>query len=59
MKASTLQLSKFYNYDDPNNIKISFKNYQLDEPTTKAICLILPHLLDFNEIEFYNNQITD
>lgn len=51
MKAAPLILSQFYNYDDPNNPKISIKNYQMDEQTVKAFVLILPHMIEFNELE--------
>ena len=59
MKAAPLHLAKFFNYDDPNAYKISFKNINLDEQTMKAIIMILPYMLDFVEIEFFNNQIND
>jgi len=59
MKAAPLELSQFYNYEDPNNWKISIKNYQMDDHTVKAFALILPYMLDFNELELVNNQITD
>ena len=38
---------------------MSFKNINLDEQTMKAIIMIIPYMLDFVEIEFYNNQIND
>ena len=55
MKAATIELAQFYNYDDPNCHKLSFKNIILDEQTMKAIIMIIPYMLDFVEIEFYNN----
>lgn len=54
-----MNLSQFYNYDDPNSPKISFKNINLDEQVMKSIIMIIPYMLDFNEIEFFNNQIND
>ena len=59
MKAAPITLAKFYNYDDPNTTKLSFKNYQLDDMTVKAIALVLPFILDITEIEMANTQITD
>lgn len=59
MKAAPIELSSFFVFDDPNCHKISFKNFQLDEQTIKALILILPYLVDFVEIELYNNQMTD
>lgn len=50
-----MDLHKFYNYDDPNCPKISFKNINLDEQAMKAIIMIIPYMLDFVEIEFFNN----
>lgn len=54
-----MTLAQFYNYDDPNCPKICFKNITLDEQVMKAIIMILPYMLDFVEIEFFNNQIND
>jgi len=55
MKAAPINLASFYNFDDPNCYKISFKNFQIDEQTMKALIMILPYLLDFVEIELFNN----
>ena len=30
-KAAPIKLINFYNYDDPNNHKLSFRNLQLDD----------------------------
>jgi len=59
MKAAPIKLAQFYNYDDPKNTKLSFRNYQLDDQTVKAIALVLPYILDITELEMANTQITD
>lgn len=30
MKAAPIVLANFYNYEDPKNTKLSFRNFQLD-----------------------------
>ena len=59
MKAGVIELSQFYNDDDPENKKISIKNYTLDHQTAKAFILILPYMHEFTELELFNNQLTD
>ena len=54
-----LSLSKFYNYEDPKHTRLSFRNYQLDDVTAKALALVLPYIHDINEVDFGNNQMTD
>ena len=52
-------MAPFYNYDDPNNIKLSIRNYQLDEQSVKALALVLPFIHDIDELELNNNQMND
>ena len=59
MKAAPIKLSQFYSYDDPKHTKLSFRNYQLDDPTSKALALVLPYIHDIVEVDFGNNQMTD
>ena len=58
-KAAPVPLASFLNYTDPNNVKLSIKNYFLDEPTAKAIACVLPFMLNITELELHNNQLTD
>lgn len=59
LKAAPIILSQFYNYDDPANTKLSFRNYPLDDQTVKALAMVLPFITDITEIELNNNQMTD
>ena len=59
MKAAPVNLDQFYNRDDINFPKVSIKNFTLDDNTTKALILILPYMHNFNELELYNNHLTD
>jgi len=40
-------------------MKLSYKNYHLDEMTSKALACLLPFLVNVSELELFNNQITD
>ena len=55
LKAAPIILTQFYNYDDPKNTKLSFRNYQLDDQTVKALAMVLPFITDITEIELNNN----
>lgn len=55
LKAAPIILLNYYNYDDPKNTKLSFRNYQLDEQTVKAIAMVLPFITDITEIDLNNN----
>ena len=57
MKAAPIQLAPFFNYDDPNNPKFSIRNHHLDDQTVKALALVLPYILDINEVgQIFGNQ---
>lgn len=55
VKAAPIKIAKFYSYDDPRVTKLSFRNYQLDDPTSKALALVLPYIHDITEVDFGNN----
>ena len=55
LKAAPIILFNFYNYDDPKNTKLSFRNYQLDEQAVKALAMVLPYINDITEIDMNNN----
>ena len=57
--AAPLILTQFMNYSDPNNVKLSIKNYHLDEPTAKALACVVPFMIEVTELELHNNQLTD
>ena len=59
MKAAPIDLSKYYNETDPDNIKFQIKNYNLDDQTAKALALTIPFMLEAKEIELSNNKIHD
>jgi hypothetical protein len=40
-------------------VKMSFKNYRLNEPTIKAIACTIPWIVNLEEIEFENNEVLD
>lgn len=58
-KAAPIKLINFYNYDDPNNHKLSFRNFQLEDQQTKALAMVLPYIHDITEIDLNNNHLTD
>ena len=58
-KAATMPIHQFFDDSDPNNSKFSIKNFKLDESTTKSFVCLIPFLVDINELELRNNQITD
>ena len=58
-KAAPVSLAHFLNYSDPQNVKLSIKNYHLDEQTAKSIACILPFMVEITELEMHNNQLTD
>ena len=59
MKAAPIDLSKYYNETDPDNIKFQIKNYNLDDQTAKALALTIPFILEVKEIDLSNNKIHD
>ena len=59
LKAAPIILANFYNYDDPKHTKLSFRNYQLDDQTAKALAMTLPYINDVTELDMNNNQMTD
>ena len=58
-KAAPLVFGKFMEKQESGWWKVSFKNYHLNEPTTKAIACLIPYLVNVDEVEFDNNQIND
>ena len=58
-KAASMQLTQFLDYTDPNNVRLSIKNYHLDEPAAKAIACVIPFMVEISELEMQNNQLTD
>lgn len=59
LKAQPVDLQPFLMMGDNNRLKLSIKNYTLDEPTTKALCMLIPFLAEVQEIELLNNMISD
>ena len=59
MKAAPIELYKYYNETDPNNIKFQLKNYNLDDQTAKALALTIPFMHEITEIELSNNKVHD
>ena len=55
MKAAPVSLKDFINSSDPKNVKLSFKNYQLDQPSAKALACVIPFMTNINELELHNN----
>ena len=58
-KAATTPISQFFDNSDPSSYKLSIRNYNLDDNTAKSIACIIPFLVDLDEVELRNNQITD
>ena len=54
-----MPITQFFDDNDPNNNKFSIRNFKLDENTTKALVCLIPFLVEINELELRNNQITD
>ena len=44
---------------EDNELKLSVRNYHLDESTTKALACLLPYLVEVHELELFANQIND
>ena len=59
MKAAPIDLSKYYNETDPDNIKFQLKNYVLDDQTAKALALTIPYMHEIKEIDLSNNKVHD
>ena len=57
MKAAPIKLTDFINSSDPKNVKLSIKNYQLDQPTAKALACTIPFMTRIHELELHNNQL--
>ena len=58
-KAGAFDLEKFYNDADQTNVKLSFRNFMLDDQTAKAVALILPYMHEVKEFEAYSNKMSD
>ena len=59
MKAAPISLADFINSSDPKNVKLSIKNYHLDQPTAKALACVIPFMTRIHELELHNNQLQD
>ena len=57
--ASSFKLIDLYDDEDSSSVKLSLKNFQLDDNQVKALALVLPYLHDIHEIDFNNTQMTD
>ena len=58
-KSARLNIEDHIDDRNPVNTKLSFKNFKLDDNLAKAIVCILPFMLEINEVELLNNQVTD
>ena len=58
-KAAPLTIKKFMEPQENGWQKLSFVNYALNEPSSKAIACILPFLVNVEEVEMDNNMLSD
>lgn len=58
-KAAPIDLDRFINDLNPNNKKLTFRNYPLDDATAKALVLTIPYMHDIKEFEANSNKLSD
>ena len=58
-KAASFDLERFINDLNPNNKKLSFKNYPIDDLTAKALVLTIPYMHEIKEFEANSNKLSD
>lgn len=54
MNAAPIKLTDYFVTENKAR-KLQIKNYNIDEPTAKSIALIIPFILDIEELELSNN----
>ena len=57
--SAPLQIHTFITKLENGYCKLSFTNYFLNEPTLKAIAVLIPWLVNVEEVEFNNIKISD
>jgi hypothetical protein len=55
MKASPIPIKGYIVAGDNKVRKMSFKNFNLDEATVKALACVIPFIVDLEELELSNN----
>ncbi len=59
MKAAPIPIGQYIITGDNKIRKLTLKNFNLDEATTKSLACIIPFIVDIEEMEFSNNQLMD
>jgi hypothetical protein len=59
MKAAPIPIGQYIITGDNKIRKLTLKNFNLDEATGKSLACIIPFIVDIEEMEFANNQLTD
>jgi len=59
MKAAPIPIGQYIVASDNKIRKLTLKNFNLDEATTKSLASIIPFIVDIEEMEFSNNQLMD
>ena len=58
-RAATRNIKEYFDDSDPNCYKLSIKNVQLDDNSSKALACIIPFLINITELELRGCDITD